>query len=168
MSLQDIINECANEALPRSSAKHAYLKSVRRHNTLQWFNYSRRCEKSTAFLKAEGVDKVYHLRGGILKYLETIPADESLWQGECFVFDQRVTVAHGLVPGTHALCHACRRPVSPEQLASALFAPGVSCPACHGERSDEQRAGYRERARQEELAAARGTVHVGSTRAEAD
>ena len=127
-----------------------------------------RCEKSTAFLKAEGVDKVYHLRGGILKYLETIPADESLWQGECFVFDQRVTVAHGLVPGTHALCHACRRPVSPEQLASALFEPGVSCPACHGERSDEQRAGYRERARQEELAAARGTVHVGSTRAEAD
>ena len=127
-----------------------------------------RCEKSTAFLKAEGVDEVYHLRGGILKYLETIPANDSLWQGECFVFDQRVTVGHGLAPGTYALCHACRRPITPEDQTSALFEAGVSCPACHAERTDAQRAGYRERAKQEELAAARGTVHVGSTRAEAD
>ncbi|MES2492246.1 MAG: rhodanese-related sulfurtransferase [Pseudomonadota bacterium] len=120
-----------------------------------------RCEKSTAFLKAEGVDEVYHLQGGILKYLETVPPENSLWQGECFVFDQRVAVGHGLVPGTHSLCHACRRPVSPAQRASPLFEDGVSCPTCHPERSDGQRAGYRERARQELLAAARGTVHVG-------
>jgi len=120
-----------------------------------------RCEKSTAFLKAEGVDEVFHLQGGILKYLETIPPEQSLWQGECFVFDQRVAVGHGLVPGTHVLCHACRRPVSPADQASPLYTEGESCPACHSERSEEQRAGYRERHRQEQLAAARGRVHVG-------
>ena len=81
-----------------------------------------RCEKATAFLKAEGLDEVYHLQGGILKYLETVPADESRWQGECFVFDQRVAVGQGLAPGTHALCHACRLPVSPADRAS-LFLP---------------------------------------------
>lgn len=124
-----------------------------------------RCEKSTAFLKQEGVEDVYHLKGGILKYLETVPADESLWQGECFVFDQRVTVGHGLAPGTHELCHACRRPVSPQDRASVHYEPGVSCAACHHERTDEQRASYRERHAQELLAAARGQAHVGATRA---
>ena len=121
-----------------------------------------RCEKSTAFLKAEGVDEVYHLRGGILKYLETIPPEESLWHGECFVFDQRVAVGHGLAPGTHSLCHACRRPVSPAERASPLFEEGVSCPACHATRTDAQREGYRERHRQEMLAARRGVPHVGA------
>ncbi len=121
-----------------------------------------RCEKSTAFLKAEGVEEVFHLEGGILKYLETIPPERSLWQGECFVFDSRVAVGHGLAPGTHVLCHACRRPVSPADQASALFIAGESCPACHGERTEEQRAGYRERHRQEQRAAADGRTHVGS------
>lgn len=121
-----------------------------------------RCEKSTAFLKAEGVEQVYHLRGGILKYLETVPAEESLWRGECFVFDQRVAVGHGLAPGTHALCHACRMPVSVEDRASPLYVEGVSCPACAATRSDQQRAGYAERHRQEQLAAARGQAHVGA------
>jgi UPF0176 protein len=121
-----------------------------------------RCEKSTAFLKAEGVEQVYHLRGGILKYLEEVPAEESLWQGECFVFDKRVSVGPGLAPGSHALCHACRRPVGAADQAAPEFEPGVSCPACFGERSDEQRAGYRERHRQEALAAARGGAHVGA------
>ena len=121
-----------------------------------------RCEKSTAFLKAEGIDEVYHLRGGILKYLETVPPEQSLWQGECFVFDQRVSVAHGLAPGSHALCHACRRPVNAADQASPQYEEGVSCPACYAERSDEQRAGYRERHRQEELAAARGQAHIGA------
>lgn len=127
-----------------------------------------RCEKSTAFLKAEGVEEVYHLKGGILKYLEEVPPEESLWQGECFVFDQRVSVGHGLVPGNHALCHACRRPVSPEQQAAPEFEEGVSCPACFGERSDEQRASCRERHRQEQLAAARGAAHVGAVMNEED
>lgn len=121
-----------------------------------------RCEKSTAFLKAEGVEDVYHLRGGILKYLETVPPEDSLWQGECFVFDQRVSVGHGLVPGTHALCHACRRPVTAADQASPLYEEGVSCPACHASRTEAQREGYRERQRQEMLAARRGTAHVGA------
>lgn len=121
-----------------------------------------RCEKSTAFLKAEGVDEVFHLKGGILKYLEDVPPEQSLWQGECFVFDQRVSVGHGLVPGSHALCHACRRPVSAEQQAMPEYEEGVSCPACFDERTEEQRTGYRERHRQEQLAAQRGAAHVGA------
>jgi UPF0176 protein len=121
-----------------------------------------RCEKSTAFLKGEGLDHVYHLQGGILRYLEEVPREQSLWQGECFVFDERVTVGHGLEAGSYALCRACRRPVSAEDRASGLYEAGVSCPACHAERSEEQRAGYRERHRQESLAAARGESHVGA------
>ncbi|MBB5371992.1 oxygen-dependent tRNA uridine(34) hydroxylase TrhO [Acidocella aromatica] len=121
-----------------------------------------RCEKSTAFLMAEGVDDVYHLQGGILKYLETIPPEQSLWEGECFVFDQRVAVGHGLELGKHGLCHACRRPVSEADRLSPLFEDGVSCPACHSERTDEQRAGYRERQRQENLAGQRGDEHIGA------
>ncbi|WP_380878340.1 UPF0176 protein [Sphingomonas sp. DBB INV C78] len=120
-----------------------------------------RCEKSTAFLKAEGLDEVYHLQGGILKYLETVPAEQSLWEGECFVFDERVAVGHGLEAGTHVLCRGCRRPVSEADQASPLYVSGVSCPACHATRTDEQRAGYAERDRQEHLAKARGTSHIG-------
>lgn len=123
-----------------------------------------RCEKSTAFLKQEGVEDVYHLQGGILKYLETVPQDESLWHGECFVFDQRVAVGHGLALGTHVLCPACRRPVTEEQIASPLYEEGVSCPACYHQRTDAQRAGYRERHRQEAIAAARGESHIGAVR----
>ncbi|MDB5438644.1 MAG: Rhodanese domain protein [Caulobacteraceae bacterium] len=121
-----------------------------------------RCEKATAFLKSEGVDEVYHLEGGILKYLETAPQETSLWQGECFVFDQRVALGHGLAPGSHVLCGACRMPVSPKAQASPLFEAGISCPACHGERNAEQKAGYAERHRQVALAAARGLDHLGA------
>lgn len=120
-----------------------------------------RCEKSTAFLKQEGVEDVYHLKGGILRYLETVPEEASLWRGECFVFDQRVTISHGLERGTHELCHACRRPVSTRDLASPLYEAGVSCEACYSIRSEEQRASYRERQRQEMLAAAQGRFHIG-------
>lgn len=120
-----------------------------------------RCEKATAFLKAEGLDEVYHLKGGILKYLETVPTEESLWRGECFVFDQRVAVTHDLEAGSSALCHACMRPIGDAERQSPLFAEGVSCPACYHERSDEQRAGYAERHRQTLLAAARGRAHIG-------
>jgi UPF0176 protein len=121
-----------------------------------------RCEKSTAFLKAEGVEAVFHLQGGILKYLEEVPAEQSLWQGECFVFDERVTVGHGLVQGGYGLCRACRRPLSDADRSSTLFEEGASCAACHGERSEAQRARYRERQRQELLAAQRGETHVGA------
>lgn len=121
-----------------------------------------RCEKSTAFLKNEGIEEVYHLQGGILKYLETVPADQSLWRGECFVFDERVAVGHGLTPGTHVLCRGCRRPVSQEGRASPHYVEGVSCAACHSERTAVQRAAYAERNRQERLAQQRGTTHIGT------
>ena len=120
-----------------------------------------RCEKSTAFAKAEGVEEVFHLKGGILKYLESVPAEQSLWQGECFVFDERVSVGHGLAPGDHTLCRACRRPVSEADRADERFEEGTSCPHCFAERSDEQRARYAERQRQERLAEERGEEHVG-------
>nr|WP_296717060.1 rhodanese-related sulfurtransferase [Erythrobacter sp.] len=123
-----------------------------------------RCEKSTSFLRAEGIDEVYHLKGGILKYLEHVPETESLWQGECFVFDERVTVRHGLEQGTFQLCRACRRPLDAAALAHPDYEDGVSCPACIDERTPEQRAGYAERQRQEALAKARGELHVGAVR----
>ena len=121
-----------------------------------------RCEKSTAFLRGEGLDEVYHLQGGILKYLEVVPPEQSLWHGECFVFDQRVAVGHGLAPGSHEPCYACRRPVSETDRASPLYEAGASCPACHDERTDEQRQSYRERHRQEALAAEQGRAHLGA------
>lgn len=120
-----------------------------------------RCEKSTSFLRSEGIDEVYHLKGGILKYLEEVPQDESLWDGECFVFDERVSVGHGLEVGTLTLCRACRRPVSEDDRASADYVEGVSCPHCIDEKDDAQRARYAERQKQAELARKRGEQHVG-------
>lgn len=111
-----------------------------------------RCEKSTSFLISEGVEDVYHLQGGILKYLEVVKPEQSLWEGECFVFDQRVSVGHGLVPGDYGLCHACRRPIDEADRESPLFEEGVSCPACFAERTNQQRLGYRQRHRQQQLA----------------
>ena len=121
-----------------------------------------RCEKSTAFLKAEGVEEVYHLQGGILNYLEKVPAADSVWEGECFVFDERVAVTPDLEPGTHVLCRACRRPVSPEERESPFYEEGVSCSACHADLDDAKRARLAERHRQELLAKARGERHVGA------
>ena len=121
-----------------------------------------RCEKSTVFAKQAGADEVYHLRGGILKYLEVVPPEESKWQGGCFVFDERVSVGHGLEPDGHVLCRACRMPLKPEDLTSVLYEEGVSCHHCHSTRTEEDRARYRERHRQVKLAAARGRKHVGS------
>ncbi|WP_422356892.1 rhodanese-related sulfurtransferase [Qipengyuania flava] len=120
-----------------------------------------RCEKSTAFARAEGVEDVFHLKGGILNYLEHVPESESLWRGECFVFDERVSVGHGLAPGDHGLCRACRRPLDRDDMAHNHYVEGVSCPRCYPERSDEQRARYAERHRQAELARARGEEHIG-------
>ena len=114
-----------------------------------------RCEKSTNYLIGQGVDEVYHLKGGILKYLEDVPEDQSRWQGECYVFDQRVSVGHGLVQGSHSLCHACGRPVSEADRAHADFEQGVQCPACTGEYSDSDRTRFRERQRQINLTKSR-------------
>ncbi len=121
-----------------------------------------RCEKSTAFLKAEGIDEVYHLQGGILRYLETIPEAESLWKGECFVFDERVAVGHGLAVGEHSLCRGCRMPVSPEGRSSPNHVEGVCCDRCHDSRTEDQRRAAEERDRQVRLAERRGVAHIGA------
>ncbi len=121
-----------------------------------------RCEKSTNFLLGQGVPEVYHLKGGILRYLEEMPEEESTWQGECFVFDGRVSVGHGLKEGPHELCHACRRPILPEDKERAEFEAGVSCHQCVGETSDADKARFRERQKQMALARERGETHLGT------
>ncbi|WP_149141460.1 rhodanese-related sulfurtransferase [Gemmobacter caeruleus] len=120
-----------------------------------------RCEKSTNYLLGEGIEQVYHLKGGILKYLEEVPEDQSLWHGQCYVFDGRVSVGHGLVPGDYGSCHACRRPISAEDKAHPAYEPGVCCPACVSEYSEADRARFRERMKQMDLAARRGQRHLG-------
>ncbi len=121
-----------------------------------------RCEKSTGYLVQQGVPEVYHLKGGILKYLEEVPHDESLWRGECFVFDERVSVGHGLQQGPHRLCRACRRALTPEDEQRPAFEKGVQCHHCVDEHSDADRARFRERQKQMDLAAARGVPHLGA------
>jgi UPF0176 protein len=121
-----------------------------------------RCEKSTAYLKEQGFDEVYHLQGGILKYLETIPEQESLWQGECFVFDNRVSVNHKMEKGSYEQCHACRLPLTEEDKNSDKYVQGVSCANCYDKKSEQQRQRFAERERQMQLANSRGEKHLGS------
>ncbi|MCR9124899.1 MAG: rhodanese-related sulfurtransferase [Rhodobacteraceae bacterium] len=111
-----------------------------------------RCEKSTNFLLGQGVNEVFHLKGGILKYLEEVPEDESTWQGSCFVFDNRVSVGHGLRQGPHRLCHGCRRPILPEDMKNPAYEAGVSCHRCIDETTDADKARFRERQKQMALA----------------
>tara|TARA_R110002096_G_scaffold46032_1_gene122979 strand:+ start:25223 stop:26125 length:903 start_codon:yes stop_codon:yes gene_type:complete len=120
-----------------------------------------RCEKSTNYLLNEGVDDVYHLKGGILKYLEEVPQEESTWDGECFVFDARVSVKHGLQEGKYDLCYACRMPLAPEDFERPEFEKGVSCHQCCETTDDERKERFRERQRQVELADRRGKHHIG-------
>ena len=121
-----------------------------------------RCEKSTNYLIGQGVDDVYHLKGGILKYLENVPAEDSTWDGECFVFDARVSVGHGLEEGPHMLCYACRRPILPEDRNRAEYEEGVSCHQCVDEKSETDKERFRERQKQVALARQRGEKHMGS------
>ena len=121
-----------------------------------------RCEKSTAYLKEQGFDEVYHLEGGILKYLEEVPAENSKWQGEGFVFDNRVTVNHELKKGEFDQCHACRRPLHEDDKQSPHYEPGISCHRCYDELSEEQKERFAERQKQIQLAKARGEQHIGS------
>lgn len=121
-----------------------------------------RCEKSTAYLKEQGFDNVFHLEGGILKYLEEVDANNSLWEGECFVFDNRVAVDHGLRKGQYDQCHACRMPITEEEMQHEKYEKGVSCPHCFDKQTPEQRQRYIERERQVQLAKARGEAHIGS------
>lgn len=121
-----------------------------------------RCEKSTAYLKEQGFEEVYHLQGGILKYLEDVKSADSLWEGECFVFDNRVTVDHNLEPGNFSLCHGCRNPISEADKLSEKYIAGVSCPHCHDLLTDDQRSRFMERQRQIELAKTRNEQHIGA------
>ena len=125
-----------------------------------------RCEKASAFMLQQGFAEVYHLQGGILKYLEEVPEQESLWQGECFVFDRRVAVNHQLEPGSYDMCYACRRPISDKDKASEHYQAGVSCPRCIEEYTDEDRARFSQRQKQVELGKQRERVHIGVSRAE--
>lgn len=120
-----------------------------------------RCEKSTAYLKEQGFEEVYHLEGGILKYLEEVPKEETLWQGECFVFDGRVAVNHELDQGQYDQCFACRFPLTEAEKASEHYVKGVSCHRCYDKVTDEQRHRFAERERQIALAAKRGENHIG-------
>jgi UPF0176 protein len=121
-----------------------------------------RCEKSTAFLRAEGFAEVYHLQGGILKYLETVPEQQSLWEGECFVFDERVAVGHGLKLGEHELCRSCRHPIDDVEKTSKFYVAGVSCSHCYDQKSEAKKLGLMERQKQMELAKQRNQLHVGA------
>ena len=120
-----------------------------------------RCEKSTAYLKEQGFEDVYHLEGGVLKYLEEVPEQDTMWQGECFVFDGRVAVNHSLERGQYDQCFACRYPITEEEKTSGHYIQGVSCPRCHDKYSEEQKSSFREREKQINLAKARGEEHIG-------
>ncbi|PPD17430.1 MAG: hypothetical protein CTY27_03865 [Methylotenera sp.] len=120
-----------------------------------------RCEKASSYMMDQGFEEVYHLQGGILKYLETVPEEQSLWQGECFVFDQRVAVKHNLEVGEFDQCYACRHPLSPAEIQSAEYTPGISCPYCYNTISEEKKRSLTERQKQVILAKKRGQAHIG-------
>ncbi len=148
--------------LPGWLARQPALQGATKPRVAMFCTGGIRCEKSTALLRMQGFEEVYHLEGGILKYLEQVPESESRWQGECFVFDERVSVGHGLRPGAHALCRSCRWPLSQADRASPLFQEGVSCPHCHAQRDDGDRERLAERQRQVVLARERGVAHIGA------
>lgn len=121
-----------------------------------------RCEKSTAYLKEQGFEEVYHLKGGILKYLEEVPQENSQWEGECFVFDNRVAVNHDLEKGSYDQCFACRHPITEEDKQSELYEPGISCPRCHDLQTPEQNQRFAERQKQMQLAHEQEIEHIGA------
>jgi len=121
-----------------------------------------RCEKASAFMLKEGFEEVYHLQGGILKYLEEVPEQDSTWEGECFVFDNRVAVNHKLEKGQYDQCYGCRHPITEQEKLSDKYQKGICCPRCYESLSEDQKTRFAERQKQIELAAARGEVHVGA------
>jgi len=121
-----------------------------------------RCEKSTAYLKEQGFEEVYHLEGGILKYLEEVPEEDTLWEGECYVFDERITVNHQLEKGIYDQCNACRLPITEEDKLSEQYQHGVSCPHCFDKTTADQKARFTEREKQMKLAELRGEAHIGA------
>ena len=122
-----------------------------------------RCEKASSYLLGEGIEQVYQLEGGILKYLENISSDESLSEGECFVFDERVSIQHGLVEGNYSMCHACRMPIDDDDMKSKKYSEGISCPHCYAIHSEERKERFAERQKQIKLAKIRNEKHLGKT-----
>ena len=122
-----------------------------------------RCEKSTAYLKQQGFEDVFHLQGGILKYLEEVPKEKTLWKGECFVFDNRVAVNHALEKGSYEQCYACRYPITPDEMKSEYYQEGVSCPHCCDKVTEDQKQRFAEREKQILLAKQRGEEDIGGT-----
>jgi len=161
-SFQNAVNPNTNSfrEFPEYVEKH--LDPERHKKIAMYCTGGIRCEKSTAYLKEKGFDEVYHLQGGILKYLEEVSQEESLWQGECFVFDNRVAVNHALEKGDYDQCHACRLPITEEDKQSEYYEKGVSCPRCYDKLSEAQKTAFKERQKQIELAASRGEEHLGS------
>jgi len=161
-SFQNAVNPNTNSfrEFPEYVEKH--LDPERHKKIAMYCTGGIRCEKSTAYLKEKGFDEVYHLQGGILKYLEEVPQEESLWQGECFVFDNRVAVNHALEKGDYDQCHACRLPITEEDKQSEYYEKGVTCPRCYDKLSEAQKTAFKERQKQIELAASRGEEHLGS------
>ncbi|MEY3182427.1 MAG: hypothetical protein RLZ35_412 [Pseudomonadota bacterium] len=150
------------KAFPAFTEKHL---DPRQHKKIAMFcTGGIRCEKASAYMLKSGFEEVYHLKGGILQYLEDVPVEESLWEGECFVFDQRVAVKEQVKPGSYALCYGCRLPVSESDKASDQYIEGVCCPACHGNLSEEKRARATERHRQVQLATKKGENHIGASK----
>ena len=120
-----------------------------------------RCEKASSFMKDYGFDEVFHLKGGILKYLEDMPQENSLWEGECFVFDDRVSVNHNLEPGSYDMCHGCRMPITDQDKDSSKYIKGVACPNCFDKTTEEQKARYMSRQKQVDIAKSRNQKHIG-------
>tara|TARA_B100000035_G_scaffold78785_1_gene65832 strand:+ start:31 stop:972 length:942 start_codon:yes stop_codon:yes gene_type:complete len=160
-SFKNAINPKTNTFREFPSYIEKNLKNNKQKKVAMFCTGGIRCEKATSLMLNKGFENVYHLKGGILKYLETIPKDKSLWQGECFVFDQRVAVTHGLNEGQYDQCYACRHPLSPEELESDKYTKGISCPYCFNKLSGKKRAGVTERQKQIMLSKSRGENHIG-------
>lgn len=142
---------------------HTHLAPEKNKKVAMFCTGGIRCEKSTAYLKQQGFDEVYHLKGGILKYLEHVPEEESLWEGECFVFDNRVAVGHDLEKGSYDQCHGCRHPITEDDKLSEKYMVGISCPRCYDQQTPEQRQRFAERQKQIQLSKARNEEHIGSS-----
>ncbi|MDA7842745.1 rhodanese-related sulfurtransferase [Methylophilaceae bacterium] len=143
------------------------LKNNKQNKVAMFCTGGIRCEKATSLMLENGFKDVYHLKGGILKYLETTPKENSLWDGECFVFDQRVAVTHGLSEGQYDQCYACRHPLSPKELESDQYTKGISCPYCFNKLSDKKKAGVTERQKQIMLSKSKGENHIGNNQKKA-
>jgi len=155
-----IPNTTSFREFPDYSSNH--LSSFKSRKVAMFCTGGIRCEKSTAYLKQQGFTEVYHLQGGILKYLEKVPESETLWEGECFVFDNRVSVNHSLEKGSYDQCHACRLPITDIDKKNKQYQQGVSCPHCFDKKSDSERLRFMEREKQVQLASKRGESHIGS------